>query len=98
MKLLAEMLTEDEYSQLGRLGYLEVRSPSVPDRVYHIPKHRGSVKVYESGEGVMSLCVQPVKSVPDADVVLIHKLMIEGNEREYLRLANRLSAPYSFPR
>ena len=26
--------------------------------------------------------------VPDADVVVMHKLMIEGNEREYLRRAN----------
>lgn len=87
--LLAEMLTPEQYAQLGRRGYLEVASPNVPDRVYRIPKYRGRVHVYESGKAVLSLCVQPIDLVPDADVVLIHKLMIEGNEGEYLRVANR---------
>ena len=27
--------------------------------------------------------------IPDGDAVLMHKLMIEGNEEEYLRIANR---------
>ncbi|MDP9379857.1 MAG: hypothetical protein M3Q29_06840 [Chloroflexota bacterium] len=88
-QLLAEMLTEEEYQQLSRRGYIEVKSPSVRDRVYRIPKYRGRIHVYEREKPVMSLCVQPVQLVPDADVVLIHKLMIEGNEQEYLRLANR---------
>jgi hypothetical protein len=88
-QLLAEMLTEEEYQQLGRRGYVEVKSPSVEGRVYRIPKYRGRIHVYEHDRAVMSLCVQPVQLVPDADVVLIHKLMIEGNEEEYLRIANR---------
>ncbi len=88
-KMLSEVLSEDEYAQLTRRGYLEIASPNVPERVYRVPKYRGRVHVYESGRAVMSLCVQPVELVPDADVVLIHKLMIEGNEAEYLRLANR---------
>ena len=88
--LLAEMLTDDEYTQLKRHGYLEVRSPHIPDRVYRIPRYRDLVEVYEAGDGVMRLCVQPLERVPDGDVVLIHKLMIEGSEQEYLRTANQL--------
>ena len=88
-KLLAEMLSDEEYTQLSRRGYLEVRRPSIPERVYQIPKYRGRIHVYEGKKAVMSLCVQPVDLVPDADVVLIHKLMIEANEQEYLRIANR---------
>ena len=87
--LLREMLTEEEYRQLDRRGYLEVRSPSHADRVYRIPRHQGQVKVYEGGAPVMALCVQPVEPIPEADTILMHKLMIEGNEEEYLRLANR---------
>jgi hypothetical protein len=87
--LLAEMLSEEEYCLLGRKGYLEVSSPSIPERVYRIPRYRGRIHVYEDNRAVMSLCVQPIELVPDADVVLIHKLMIEGNEQEYLRTANR---------
>lgn len=88
-QLLTELLTQEQYVQLSRRGYIEVVSPNIPNRVYRIPKYRGRVHVYESGKAVMSLCAQPIELVPDADVVLIHKLMIEGNEQEYLRLANR---------
>jgi hypothetical protein len=36
----------------------------------------------------MELCLQPVEPLPEGDVVLMHKLMIEANEQEYLRTAN----------
>ncbi len=88
--LLAEVLSEEEASQLGKRGYVEVPSPSHPNRVYRVPKRRGKmIKVYESGKLVMKLCVGPVQMIPEADVVLVHKLMIEGNEQEYLQKANR---------
>ncbi|MBI4494267.1 MAG: hypothetical protein HY690_15885 [Chloroflexi bacterium] len=87
--LLQEVLAEDEYRQLNRRGYLEVASPSRSRRTYRVPRHQGQVKVFEDGVPVMALCVQPVESIPDGDVVLMHKLMIEGNEDEYLRIANR---------
>jgi hypothetical protein len=87
--LLHRILTDDEYRQLSRRGYLEVPSPSRPRRVYRIPRHQGQVRVYEGGVPIMALCVQSVEPIPDGDVVLMHKLMIEGNEEEYLRIANR---------
>jgi hypothetical protein len=87
--LLRELLTEDEYRQLSRRGYLEVPSPSRSRRVYRVPRHQGQVKVYEGGVPIMALCVQSVEPVPDGDAVLMHKLMIEGSEDEYLRIANR---------
>ncbi len=87
--LLVEILSEEEYSQLNRCGYLEVRSRSTPARVYRVPRYRGRVHVYQDDEPIMSLCIQPTQLVPDADVVLIHKLMIEGDEEKYLRVANR---------
>jgi hypothetical protein len=87
--LLRSLLSEEEYQRLNRRGYLEVPSPSRPRRVYRIPRHQGQVKVYEGNVPIMALCVQPVEPIPDGDVVLMHKLMIEGNEEEYLRIANR---------
>lgn len=87
--LLRELLTEDEYRQLTRRGYLEVPSRTRPRRIYRVPRHQGQVKVYEGGVPVMALCVQSVEPIPDGDAVLMHKLMIEGNEEEYLRIANR---------
>lgn len=87
--LLQELLTEDEYRQLNRRGYLEIPSPSQSGRTYRVPRHQGQVKVFEEGVPVMALCVQSVEPIPDADAVLMHKLMIEGNEDHYLRVANR---------
>ncbi|MCL5958094.1 MAG: hypothetical protein M1358_02050 [Chloroflexi bacterium] len=88
--LLRELLNDAEYEQWTKRGYLEVPSPSFSDRVYHISKCGGRVYVYESGRPVMRLCVQPVEPIPSTEVVVMHKLMIEGNEEEYLKVANRL--------
>jgi hypothetical protein len=86
--LLRSLLTEAEYQQLNRYQYLDVRSPSRPTRIYRVPRHKGQVKVYEAGMVVEALCIQAVEPIPDGDTVLMHKLMIEGNEDEYLRAAN----------
>ena len=88
--LLEDLLTEDEHHQLQRCGYLGVPSPSRPGRTYRVPR-RGLVRVYEGGALVMTLCVGPVGWLPDGDVVLLHKLMIEGDEAEYLRVANHFT-------
>ncbi|MFN0073937.1 MAG: hypothetical protein ACKVVP_20855 [Chloroflexota bacterium] len=87
--LLRHVLSDDDYRLLDRRGYLEVSSPSRPRRVYRIPRHQGQVKVYEGGVPLMALCVQSVEPIPDGDTIIMHKLMIEGNESEYLRIANR---------
>ncbi|MCC7104000.1 MAG: hypothetical protein IT307_02555 [Chloroflexi bacterium] len=88
-KLLTDLLTEEQSVHLSRWGFLDVPSPSNPSRTYRVPRHQGQVKVYEAGIPIMALCVQTVEPVPDGDTVIMHKLMIEGNEEEYLRIANR---------
>lgn len=87
--LLRHVLSDDDYRSLERRGFLEIQSPSRPRRTYRIPRHQGQVKVYEGGVPVMALCVQSVEPIPDGDTIVMHKLMIEGNEPEYLRIANR---------
>jgi hypothetical protein len=87
--LLRELLSEEEYRQLGQLGYLEVRSRAQPGRRYRIPRHWGLVQVLEDAAPITLLCVKSMEPVPTADGVLMHKLMIEGNEEDYLRIANR---------
>lgn len=89
--LLHEMLTDAECQQLMELGYLEVKSPSKAHRVYRIPGVAGRVRVFERGREIVELCVQPTEALPNSDVVLLHKLMIEGNEEEYLARANHFA-------
>ena len=87
--LLRELLSAEEYRQLGQLGYLEVRSRAQLGRRYRIPRHWGLVQVLEDEAPITLLCVRSAEPVPAADGVLMHKLMIEGNEEDYLRIANR---------
>lgn len=87
--LLHDVLDEREYQQLKRHGYFDVRSPTEAYRVYRIPAYAGLVRVYEHGVATHELCVQPVEPLPSADVAAMHKLMIQGNEQEYLLRARR---------
>lgn len=89
--LLREMLSPTEYQQLTRCGYLEVPSHTYDQRVYRIPGAGGLVKVFDRGAAVMELCLQPAEPLPDGDVIVLHKLMIEANEQEYLQKANRFA-------
>ncbi|HCI79548.1 MAG TPA: hypothetical protein DHW02_07650 [Ktedonobacter sp.] len=89
--LLREILSDTQYQQLVKCGYLEVTSPTIDERVYRIPGSGGLVKVFERGCPVMELCLQPAEPLPDGDVIVMHKLMIEANEEEYLSKANHFA-------
>jgi hypothetical protein len=89
--MLREMLSDTEFEQLVEYGYLEVASPTRPQRVYRIPGLAGRVRVYDHGREVVELCLQPTEPLPDSDLVLMHKLMILGNEGEYLAKANHFA-------
>jgi hypothetical protein len=87
--LMRELLDEHEYQQVRMQGYVDVVSPSNAQRIYRIPRFLGRVSVYEGGHVVRELCIQPVELVPSADVVVMHKLMIQGDEERYLAQANQ---------
>jgi hypothetical protein len=91
-ELLRAVLTLEEYHQLTQRGHVDIASPSDPTRVYRIPQYRGYVLVRVNGRVTEWLCLQPHKSVPDADFVAIHKLMIQANEDFYLQTANHRHA------
>ncbi|MBV9120716.1 MAG: hypothetical protein JOZ39_08395, partial [Chloroflexi bacterium] len=83
--LLRKLLRREQLDQISGLGFLEVPSRLIPGRTYRIPRRRGQVQVYEEGRHAGSLCIQPTRWVPDGDLILMHKLMIEASEAEYLR-------------
>lgn len=87
--LLRDTLTPEQFHQLLWRGYLEIPSPTEPQRVYRVPKAKGYVLVLENGRATMRLCLQPIECLPDADIVVLHKLMIEANEESYLQKANK---------
>jgi hypothetical protein len=87
--LLRDLLTPEQLHQLLWQGYLEIPSPTEPQRVYHVPRAKGYVQVIEDGRTTMQLCLLPVERLPDADIVVLHKLLIEANEEFYLQKANK---------
>jgi hypothetical protein len=95
-QLLRERLSPGEYRQLTKFGYLDVPSKLDPYRQYRIPRTRSRVQVlhtYMMGSTTLSrkvaeLCVISTDPVPDADMILTHKLMIEADEANYLAIAN----------
>lgn len=89
--LMREVLSTEQVQQVTKQGYVEIASPTIPHRTYRIPGAGGLVRVYDRGQAIMDLCLQPVESLPDGDVVVMHKLMIEANEAEYLERANRFA-------
>jgi len=87
--LLRDVLTPEQLRQLLWRDYLEIPSPTEPQRIYRVPRSRGYVQVIENGRATMRLCLQPTEYLPDADIVVLHKLMIEANEQIYLEKANK---------
>jgi hypothetical protein len=87
-ELLREVLAEGEFQLLQERGYLDVPSPHTEGRIYRIPLDDGLVHVYEGGELTHRLCLQPVEYLPRYDVIVMHKLMINADEHEYLERAN----------
>ena len=86
--LLRSMLSRSEYHQLRARAFLDIPSKIRPGRVYRIPRRPGQVQVIEHGSMIERLCLQPVDDLPEADLVLMHKLLLESDEQGYLHTAN----------
>lgn len=87
-ELLRSVLTSEQYDQLTRNGYLDIKSPSDPECIYRVPAGQGLVKVMKQGLHRANLCLQPQQVLPGADIGVMHKLMIEAGEETYLQTAN----------
>jgi hypothetical protein len=89
--LVRELLTPDELGTLQARGYLDVPSRLTPGRVYRIPARPGLVTVIDQGQLATRLCLVPARTVPEPELILVHKLLLEGAESEYWQRANRLT-------
>ncbi|SRR5258708_6249692 len=61
--LLRDTLTSEQLRQLTWRGYLEISSPTEPQRVYRVPRSKGYVQVVENGRAIMRLCLQNLLNV-----------------------------------
>lgn len=89
-RLVQAVLSERERRQLKEQGYLEVPSRLQSGRLYRIPARPGLVEQVDPNGRRRLLCLVPMDPIPDPEVVLVHKLWLEADEAQYLRLANRI--------
>jgi hypothetical protein len=89
-QLVRRVLSPDEYAQLRREGFLEVRSVTRPGRRYRIPANGSPVAALEPDGRVVYLCLQPAEPIPRQELVVVQKLLLEGAEEDYWRRANRV--------
>jgi len=89
--LLRAVLTRAQYRQLMWRGYVDIPSPRDQQRFYRVPRYPRLVGMIEQGKRKADLCLQPLEWVPDADIVVMHKLLIEADEETYLQTANRFT-------
>lgn len=92
LALLRAVLTAQEVEQWISQGYLDVPSPQEAQRIYRIRRADGLVRVYEQGKAIRALCLQPVEPLPINDLVVLHKLLIQGDEHAYVQQANHFPA------
>ena len=88
--LVRHVLSDREYAQLRRESFIEVRSRRVPGRRYRIPAGGSPVAALEPDGRLLYLCLQPALPVPRQELLVIQKLLLEGDEDEFWRRANRV--------
>ncbi len=88
--LVRHVLSDREYAQLRRDGFIEVRSRRTPGRAYRIPAGGSPAAALEPDGRVVYLCLQPAQPVPRQELLVIQKLLLEGDEDEFWRRANRV--------
>lgn len=94
-QLLRETLTEEEYQQLEELGHLIIQTA---EHRYKIRKDNAYVReIDEEGKEIAGFCIHPkwTHKIPVPDKVLLHKLMLECDEEEWLRIANKTVYDYA---
>lgn len=85
--LLKSCLTPQQQEELEKRNYFHIE---VQGKRYRIRRGR-SRNVHEvnaQDQVIKTLCAHPYERVPDADTMLVQKLMLESAEADFLRIAN----------
>jgi hypothetical protein len=86
--LLCRHLSLEDRAELKRFGALTIPSRHWPERTYQIRAQTGRVLVRQAGVSTMELCIRSEQELPGDEHLLVHKLMIQAAEDEYLARAN----------
>jgi hypothetical protein len=88
-KLLVDFLEDGQRASFEKDRYFIVHSRDGLRRYKVTHKRSGNVKLIDSnGKDLASFCIHPQIECPDEDTMLAQKLMLETDEKEFLRIAN----------
>lgn len=83
--LLDQYLTDEQRKMFAKHKKFLVKGKS---NTYSLDKEGRVAVVDEAGKELGAFCVYPVGTMPTADAILAYKLMLEANEKEFLKIAN----------
>jgi hypothetical protein len=87
LETLRDMITEQEFRNYARYGFLTVRGSS--GCTYQIPRDGRHTKIWEYGKLIEEVCIRiQDRNVPPTDNVIAFKTMIETNEDLFKSLGN----------
>lgn len=90
-RILQENLTDAQREELAQNGHFTLTVHAGEERrLYRIKRGRSRnvQQVDDNGRVLKTLCAHPGIACPDEDTMLAQKLMLETQEREFLRIAN----------
>ncbi len=90
-RILQENLTAAQRDELAQKGHFTLTLfEGDQRRLYRIKqgRSRNVQQVDDNGRVLKTLCAHPAINCPDEDTMLAQKLMLETQEREFLRIAN----------
>jgi hypothetical protein len=83
-RLLTSHLTKAQAESLEKHGFFEI---VVEGKTYRIRQGiYGNVRLIENGKETKSFCIQP-GGIPAEDAMLAQKLLLEADEKEFLKIA-----------
>jgi hypothetical protein len=86
-ELLREVLTEKQLAEYEKSKQFTVIAAS--KKRYVIRESGAPLEVDKEGKTLASYCIHPSTWFPKQDIMLGHKLMLEDDEENWLRIANR---------
>ena len=86
--LLVEAIGEDAVVRLDMGGTYPIPSKRYPGTEYHLRLKRAPVRVVKQGRIVHEVCIQPTAAMPDYDMVLALKKLIEHDETVLIGTGN----------
>jgi hypothetical protein len=88
-KTLLTLLSDRQKEQLAREEVFELR---IDDRIYRVRPGNTVQQLDAAGKVLCSFCIHPYPAegwIPEDDHAIAQKLLLEADEQEFLRLANR---------